>query len=168
MSKKPPNASQKASAKRRARRKKEERREWGVKTREQGLEAKATRDQITLGREIERRHDLKLTFGWEDDYWYVKLLLDTFAFDPDDDFKSGYRLVNVIPKNMQIGADIGWMAQKLDRPIEQIEFMIEVLGDSGYRLEPFDKDELAAMEKEAYVETDPEDLEYERQIRAHG
>jgi hypothetical protein len=102
--------------------------------------------QIELARIIANRHEVQLRFGFESDGAWTRKFLDVFAYDPEME-EDVFRRVRNVTQYVREGRDMPEMAHKIGLRPDQVEFMIEVLSDSGYDMEEVTED----------FDADPED-----------
>jgi hypothetical protein len=96
--------------------------------------ARPTAAQIELARLVADRHEVRLREGFEVDGPWTRRFLDVFAFDPDTE-DDVYRRVRNVTQYVREGRDMPEMARKLGLRPDQVEFMIDLLRDSGHDLE---------------------------------
>ena len=97
-------------------------------------EDRPTPAQIELARIIANRHEVQLRFGFESDGAWTRKFLDVFAYDPELE-EDVFRRVRNVTQYVREGRDMPEMARKIGLRADQVEFMIEVLSDSGYDMD---------------------------------
>jgi len=117
-----------------------------------------TTDQLRFVDELTDRFDLRLDDEDSYDYYFVKDLLDAFAFDSKSPYATGFRRVNVIKNAIGDGQEPEYIANKLDMPAHLVKFIIKLLISSGHNLEQVEED----------LNEDPEDIKYQNEIRRFG
>lgn len=151
--------SQIAAARRRAEKARKSRRQYGKAARERDAPPPtATAAQLDLVAELAARHGLRLPLDYRGNYPFVKQFIEAIGFDPASNNLTGTRRINAIKFGTIDGQYPEYLAEKLEMPVQQVEFIIEQLKISGHSLEPIEED----------LTIDPEDCQYQENIRHYG
>ena len=115
---------------------------------------------------LRERFKLKFKDGHLDDYGYVKRVLNAFSYESGDD-NTGYRRINVIRSKYYYDAPTEIVARGLGMQPEDVNFIIEILRESG-RLEREDLNKEFDKETNENFNEDPEDAWYREQLVRFG